>query len=187
LFGSGSSLSPIPGYGYPQSDPGIAYPCFDWAGSTQAHTGQAGSAQPLQVRFVQNFGSTRPALHPPDLLSTGSAHCSAVQLVSDLVQVKSGPVQFVAVRFRPVQFRFSTFQCRFSTFQPVRFNSFQAGSAFQAGSVLFQARSVPVSLSPGLFVSFFASFTHFLDCVLVFGLRCSWIHFVVDSTQNDYY
>lgn len=167
LFGSGSSLSSIPGYGYPQSDPGIAYPCFNWAGSTQAHTGQFGflwggsnTAQLASTQQSSCIGSTRPTYPQPtrpeslrpvqpsqftlpvldsvQAISTGSAHCSAVQLVSGLVQVKLGPVKFVAVRLRPVQYlsgRFSASQAGsvpvqviLTRFNPVsgRFSSLQA-------------------------------------------------------------
>jgi hypothetical protein len=184
LFGSESSLSSIPGYGYPQSDPGIAYPCFHWAGQPKptrvslasfgpdptqpswlqpnssvyrvnptrvpsanpTRISQTGSAQPVQSSGSR-LGSGN--LHRFSTLQCGSAHCSAVQLVSGLVQLKLGPVQFVAVRFRPVQYLSG------------RFSAFQAGSVpvpclsgrFSAGSVHFhpvQSSFRPVQLTSGL-------------------------------------
>jgi hypothetical protein len=171
---------------------------FTWAGSTQAHTGQAISAQLLQVRFVQDFGSTRPALHHPIRSLTvwlpvqagsfhsspGSSRCRPVHHVSSPIQVTSGLVQIVSGPFRQAQSRFSSFQVGSSKLSPdsVHFSSVQA--PFRS----FPAWSNLLPLGSSLFVLVFVHFTHFMLVLLCFWASLLLLkHFVVDSTQLDYY
>jgi hypothetical protein len=135
--------------------------CFGSTRPASTQSTRPESSQPNSPKPVQFSGSSR--FRPGSASSRpGSAHFRPVQLVSGPVQASSDPVQTAS---SPVQL-------------------------FQAGSVQAHFGSVQlVSDSVQVYLCRFLSILHTLLLVLL----CFWasllllIHFVVDSTQHDYY